>query len=96
MAGTPDDIRKERFRAKWDASGLAAKIDFEASDPDLVQEDDIVSEGSLNDTRDSVVSTIWKGKKAIFRKKVPHSHKTHFLKAFLARCVILGDNVGFI
>ena len=58
MAGTPDDIRKERFRAKWDASGLAAKIDFEASDPDLVQEDDIVSEGSLNDTRDSVVSTI--------------------------------------
>ena len=60
MAGTPDDIRKERFRAKWDASGLAAKIDFEASDPDLVQEDDIVSEGSLNDTRDSVVSTIWK------------------------------------
>ena len=59
--GTPDEIRKRRFREHYNVSGLAAKMDFENPDPELAEEesDDAVSESSShNDTRDSVVSAM--------------------------------------
>ena len=56
VSGTPDDIRKKRFREQWNVSGLAAKMDFDSPDNDLLEEEDLDSEASHDDTRDSVVS----------------------------------------
>ena len=54
VEGTPDEIRKRRFREQWNVTGLAAKMDFDGSDGDLVIEEDLNSEASHDDTKDSV------------------------------------------
>ena len=62
VQGTPDEIRKHRFRQVWNAS--AVKMDFESDstmDTDLIEaeiEEDTASEASLqDDTRDSMFSS---------------------------------------
>ena len=50
VEGTPDEIRKRRFRDQWNVTGLAAKMDFDGSDADLIEE----MEDSHDDTKDSV------------------------------------------
>ena len=54
VEGTPDEIRKRRFREHFNLTGLAAKMDFDGSDADLVIEEDLNSEASHDDTKDSV------------------------------------------
>ena len=50
VEGTPDEIRKRRFRENFNLTNLASKMDFDASDPDLIEE----TEDSHDDTKDSV------------------------------------------
>merc|ERR1711884_839749 len=61
VEGTPDEIRKRRFRENFNLTNLASKMDFDASDPDLIEE----TEDSHDDTKDSVFteSKIGKAKK---------------------------------
>ena len=56
VEGTPDDIRKARFRQAWNTTGVAAKMDFESSDQDLLEDEPELEDGeSADDTKDSVV-----------------------------------------
>ena len=57
IQGTPDDIRKARFRQVYDTTGkdVRANMDFESADSDLL-EDETPEVESADDTRDSVVS----------------------------------------
>jgi len=57
VEGTPDDIRKARFRQAWNTTGVAAKMDFESSDQDLLEDEPELEDGeSADDTKDSVFS----------------------------------------
>ena len=53
VEGTPDEIRKRRFREQWNVSRVAANMDFDGMDSELQEEVD--SEASHDDTKDSVV-----------------------------------------
>lgn len=57
VQGTPDEIRKSRFRRVYDTTGkdVRANMDFESSDPDLL-EDEMTEGESADDTKDSVFS----------------------------------------
>ena len=57
IQGTPDDIRKSRFRQVYDTTGkdVRANMDFESADSDLL-EDETPEGESADDTRDSVAS----------------------------------------
>jgi len=57
IQGTPDDIRKSRFRQVYDTTGkdVRANMDFESADSDLL-EDETPEGESADDTRDSVFS----------------------------------------
>ena len=53
---TPEELRKKKFRAQFAPREIVAKMDFEnLNDEDLVENDAVFSEGSLNDTGESEV-----------------------------------------
>ena len=53
---TPEELRKKKFRAQFAPREIVAKMDFEnVNDEDLVENDAVFSEGSLNDTGESEV-----------------------------------------
>jgi len=55
VKGTPDELRKQRFRQVWSAG--VPKMDDVSSDTDLLEEDTTQEEGeSADDTKDSVFS----------------------------------------
>jgi hypothetical protein len=58
---TPDQSRKKRFRAQFASRDIVANLGFENSnedDQDLVENDAVFSEGSLNDTAESEGSRV--------------------------------------